>query len=187
MNLHATTIIGVKKKGMTALAGDGQVTLGNTIMKGNANKLRRLYNGQIVTGFAGAVADAFTLYDRFEKKLQEFNGDLLRSCVELASMWRMDKYLRQLQAMLLVADRENMFLLSGTGEVIEPADDVIAIGSGGDYARSAALAYMENSKLTAEEIAKKSLKIAGKICIYTNDSIACEVIEGKNTTKKKNT
>ncbi len=171
---YSTTIVCAKKDGVVAIAGDGQVTLGSSVIKGNARKVRRLHEGKIITGFAGAVADAFTLYDRFEKKLGEYNGDLSRACVELAREWRMDKYLRQLQAMLLVADRERILLLSGNGEVIEPEDQVMAIGSGGDFARSAALALHQNTSLSAPEIVRKALEIAGKICIYTNSDIAVE-------------
>lgn len=176
-NMHSTTIVAVKKDGKLALAGDGQVTLGNTVMKGNAKKVRRIYKNRVITGFAGAVADAFTLYDRFEKKLESYGGDLLRACVSLTSDWRTDKYLRQLQAMLIVGDKDNLLLLSGTGEVIEPQDNVMAIGSGGDFARAAALALYENTDMSADVIARKALEIAGKICIYTNTEIILEELE----------
>lgn len=156
------------------MAGDGQVTMGETVMKPNAKKVRRIYDGKILTGFAGATADAFTLLERFETRVKEYSGDLVRSAVELAKDWRTDKALRNLQALLLVADSEKTLLISGTGDVIEPADDILAIGSGGNYAYSAALAYMENGALSAREIAEKSLGIAGRICIYTNDSITVE-------------
>ena len=179
IKILGTTIVCVKKDGETAIAGDGQVTLGNTVIKGNAVKVRRLYQGKVISGFAGSVADAFTLYERMDKKLEEFRGDLQRACVELASDWRMDKYLRRLEAMLIVANDEKVLLMSGNGEVIEPEDNVLAIGSGGEYARSAALALAENTKLSAEEIAKKSLGIAGKICIYTNKNIILEKISAK--------
>jgi len=156
------------------MAGDGQVTLGETVMKPNAKKVRRIYDGKILTGFAGATADAFTLLERFETRVKEYSGDLVRSAVELAKDWRTDKALRNLQALLLVADSEKTLLISGTGDVIEPAEDVLAIGSGGNYAYAAALAYLENGSLTAREIAEKSLHIAGRICIYTNESITVE-------------
>jgi ATP-dependent HslUV protease subunit HslV len=176
-NMHSTTIVAVRREGKVALAGDGQVTLGHTVMKGNAKKIRRLYKNRVITGFAGAVADAFTLYDRFEKKLESYGGDLVRACVSLTSDWRTDKYLRQLEAMLIVADAKHLLLLSGTGEVIEPQDEVLAIGSGGDFARASALALYENTEMSAAEIARKSLEIAGKICIYTNTEIILEEIE----------
>lgn len=171
---RSTTVIAVRRDGKVALAGDGQVTMGETIMKGNARKVRRIYNGSVLIGFAGATADAFNLFDKFETKLKEYSGDLTRAAVELAKLWRTDKALRQLEALLLAADREKLLLISGTGDVIEPENDVLAIGSGGNYAYAAALAYMENPDLSASEIALKSLKIAGKICIYTNDSIILE-------------
>ncbi|WP_059369633.1 ATP-dependent protease subunit HslV [Treponema endosymbiont of Eucomonympha sp.] len=172
--IRSTTVIAVKRNGKVAMAGDGQVTMGETVMKGNARKVRRLYEGKILTGFAGATADAFNLFDKFEGKIKEFNGDLTRAAVELAKQWRTDKVLRQLQALLLVADAEKILLISGTGDVIEPERDVIAIGSGGNYAYAAALAYLESSDLCAREIAEKSLKIASEICIYTNERIMVE-------------
>jgi ATP-dependent HslUV protease subunit HslV len=177
VEIRSTTVIAVKKDGKVAMAGDGQVTLGNTVCKGNARKVRKIYNGKILTGFAGSVADAFTLLDRFEEKIKEFNGDLTRSAVELAKMWRTERALQKLEAMLLVADKSKILLISGDGNVIEPENDVIAIGSGGNYAYSAALAYLEASSYSAKEIAEKSLKIAGSICIYTNDHITAEEIE----------
>lgn len=185
LSMHATTIVCVKKEGRIAIAGDGQVTLGNSIVKGNAHKVRKLYKGQVITGFAGAVADAFSLYDLFEKKLEEFDGDLLRACVELTSKWRTDKYLRRLEAMLIVANVDNVFLLSGSGEVIEPEESILAIGSGGDFARSAALALARNTKLPANEIAVKALQIAGDICIYTNNNITVEQLWKRNKNKNK--
>lgn len=178
--LRATTVVCVKKNNETAIAGDGQVTLGATVMKGNAVKVRTLYGGKVLSGFAGAVADALTLFDRIEQKLEQYDGDLLRSCAELAKDWRMDKYLRRLEAMLIVASKDTVLLLSGTGEVIEPEGPVVAIGSGGDYARSAALALIGNTKLSAKEIARKSLEVAGQICIYTNDHITIEGFDGKS-------
>ncbi len=158
------------------MAGDGQVTLGNTVCKGNARKVRKIYNGKILTGFAGSVADAFTLLDKFEEKVKEFNGDLTRSAVELAKMWRTNKMYQKLEAMLIVADSSKILLISGDGNVIEPENDVLAIGSGGNYAYSAALAYLDSSDLSAKEIAERSLKIAGNICIYTNQNITVEEI-----------
>jgi ATP-dependent HslUV protease subunit HslV len=156
------------------MAGDGQVTMGETVMKGNARKVRRLYDGKILTGFAGATADAFSLFDKFEAKIKEYNGDLTRSAVELAKQWRTDKMLRQLEALLLAASLDKILLISGTGDVIEPEHDVLAIGSGGNYAYAAALAYMENGALSARDIAEKSLAVAGRICIYTNNNIIVE-------------
>jgi len=166
-----TTIIAVKKDNKVVIGGDGQVTFGHTVMKANANKVKSLYHGKIIVGFAGSTADAFTLFERLEDQLNKFGGQLLRSAVELAKAWRTDKYLRKLEAMLIVADKNDIYLLSGTGDVVKPDHDVIAIGSGGMYAYSAARALFENAKnLTAKEIAEKSLKIASEICIYTNDN-----------------
>lgn len=172
--IRSTTVIAVKKDGKVAMAGDGQVTMGNTIMKGNATKVRRIYEGKVLTGFAGATADAFNLFDKFETKVKEYAGDLTRAAVELAKQWRTDKALRQLEALLLVANRDKILLISGTGDVIEPENDVLAIGSGGNYAYAAALAYLESSDLSAKEIAERSLKIAGDICIYTNHHVTVE-------------
>ncbi len=174
MSFHGTTIIAVRKDGKAAMAGDGQVTLGNTVMKGNARKVRRMYDDRIIAGFAGATADAFTLFERFEGKVKEYNGDLARSAVELAKEWRMDRALRRLEAMMLVADRTRTLLISGTGDVVEPEEGCIAIGSGGAFAQAAALAYLDASTLEAAEIAYRSLKTAAKICIYTNDHITVE-------------
>jgi ATP-dependent HslUV protease, peptidase subunit HslV len=176
MELKGTTIVCVRREKAVAMAGDGQVTLGDTIMKGGAKKVRRVYDNNIITGFAGSVADAFTLYEKFENKLNTFNGDITRACVELSKEWRTDKYLRRLEAMLIVADKNKTFVISGNGDVIEPEDSIIAIGSGGNYARSAALALFENTDLSAREIAEKALKLAAKICIYTNDNIIVEEI-----------
>ena len=156
------------------MAGDGQVTLGQTVMKNNARKVRRLMDGKILCGFAGATADAMTLFDRFEGKLKEYSGDLTRAAVELTKEWRTDRILRRLEALLLVANNTKTLLISGTGDVIEPAEDALAIGSGGNYAYAAALAYMDSSNLSAREIAERSLKIAGEICIYTNHDITIE-------------
>lgn len=172
--IRSTTIIAVRRNGKVAMAGDGQVTMGETIMKSNARKVRTIHNGTVLSGFAGATADAFTLLEHFEVKLKEYQGDLTRAAVELAKEWRTDKMLRKLEALLLVADNEKTLLLSGTGDVIEPAKDVIAIGSGGNYAYAAAMAYLDCSDLSAAEIAKRSLGIAGDICIYTNDHILVE-------------
>ena len=174
---EATTIVAVNKDGETALAGDGQVTLGETVMKTGARKVRRLYNEDIIAGFAGTSADAFTLFEKFEVKLEEFHGNLERAAVELAKEWRTDKMLRKLEALLLVADSEQILLISGTGDVIEPDDNITAIGSGGPYALAAARALSETkNNISADEIAHKSLKIASEICIYTNSNITLEKI-----------
>ena len=174
---EATTIIAVTRNGKTAVAGDGQVTMSNTmIMKNGARKVRRLYNGKVVAGFAGAVADAFTLFDKFEGKLNEYRGNLMRASVELVKEWRTDRVLQKLEAMMIVADEEKMLLISGTGEIIKPDDGVLAIGSGGPYALAAAKALMEHSDLSAAEICKEAMKIASGICVYTNDHIIVEKI-----------
>lgn len=172
--VRSTTVIAVRRGGKVAMAGDGQVTMGETVMKSNARKVRTMYDGKVLAGFAGATADAFSLFELFETKLKEYQGDLERAAVELAKAWRMEKALRNLNALLLVADAGKTLLLSGTGDVIEPAKDVIAIGSGGNYALAAALAYLESSELSAGEIARKSLAIASEICIYTNSNITAE-------------
>lgn len=177
IEMHATTICAVSRDGITAIAGDGQVTLGDTVMKPNACKLRRLYGGRVISGFAGSTADAFTLFEKFEKRLEEYSGDLVRAAVELAREWRTDKMLRNLQALLIVASKDKMLLLSGNGDVIEPDNNILAIGSGGQYAKASAIAMYQNTTLNAKEIAKKSLEIAGSICIYTNNNISLEVIE----------
>jgi ATP-dependent HslUV protease subunit HslV len=171
---RSTTVIAVRRDGKVAMAGDGQVTFGQTVLKNNARKIRRMMDGKVLCGFAGATADAFTLFDRFEEKLKEYSGDLTRSAVELAKDWRMDRTLRRLEATLLVADLSKTLLVSGTGDVVEPAENALAIGSGGNYAYAAALAYLEGSNFSATEIAEKSLKIAGDICIYTNLHITLE-------------
>ncbi|MBQ1249262.1 MAG: ATP-dependent protease subunit HslV [Selenomonadales bacterium] len=174
---HATTIVAVKQNGVSAIAGDGQVTFGgNTVMKHKAKKVRRLYHGKILAGFAGSVADAFTLFGKFETKLEEYNGNLVRSAVELAKEWRTDRVLRNLEALLIVMDQEKMLVVSGNGEVIEPDDNIAAIGSGGSFALSAARALVKHSDLSAEEIVKESLDIAADICIYTNHNITVEVL-----------
>lgn len=175
---EATTIVAVRRNQKTAIAGDGQVTFGqNTIMKQTAVKIRRLYEGRVIAGFAGAVADAFTLFAKFEEKLKQSGGNLTRAAVEIAKEWRSDRVLRKLEALLIVADRNSMFIISGNGEVIEPDDGIAAIGSGGSYALAAARALSRFTDLDAGEVALQSLKIAAEICIYTNDHISMEVVE----------
>ena len=177
MELLGTTICAVKRDGVTAVAGDGQVTMGQSIvMKGNAKKVKRIYNNKVVVGFAGSVSDAFTLSEKFEEMLQKYSGNLMRSAVELAENWRTGGIQRNLEAMLIVADKENMYVISGDGNVIEPESGVCAIGSGGNYALSAARALMENTDMTAEEIVRKAMKIAGDICIFTNYNVVVEVV-----------
>ena len=172
-----TTICAVKRNGKTVVCGDGQVTMGQSVVfKSNAIKVRRIYNDTVVVGFAGTVADAFSLCERFEEMLNKYSGNLMKSAVELASLWRMDKALRQLEAMMIVADKEKMLILSGTGEVIEPQDDICAIGSGGNYALAAAKALYQNTKLSAKEIATKALKVASEICIFTNSNLVVEEV-----------
>ena len=173
---HATTVLVVRRDGQVAIGGDGQVTLGDTVMKGNAVKIRRLANGAVLAGFAGSVSDAFTLFERFETKLTEYNNNLLRAAVELGKDWRTDKYLRQLEALLAVADKERSLLLAGTGEIIEPEDGVLAIGSGGSFARAAARALMKHTDMDAATVVRESLEIAGDICIYTNKNINVEIL-----------
>ena len=178
MTIKGTTICAVRRGGKIAVAGDGQVTMGESVvMKNGAVKVRRIFGGQVITGFAGSVADAFALCERLEEKLTQFAGNLQRAAVELALEWRQDKAMRKLEAMLICADKENLLLLSGTGEVIEPDDDVLSIGSGGNYALAAARALMENTELSAAEIAEKALHIAASICVFTNDHIRVEVID----------
>ena len=172
-NPHGTTILGVRRNGVVAIGGDGQVTLGNTVMKGNSRKVRLLGGGKVIGGFAGGTADAFTLFERFEGKLDKF-GNLTRAAIELAKDWRSDRYLRRLEALLLVGDPGKLFVISGNGDVIEPEHDVVAIGSGGPFAQSAARALLENTELTAREIVEKSLNIAADVCIYTNRSLTIE-------------
>lgn len=169
--IHSTTILCVRRDSQVAIAGDGQVSLGNTIMKHGARKVRELYHGKVITGFAGATADAITLYELFEGKLEEFGGNLKRAAVELAKQWRTNKMLRNLEAMLIVADATESFLVSGTGDVIEPEKGILAIGSGGPFAQAAATALIENTDLSAHDIAEKGLQIAARICLYTNDEI----------------
>lgn len=178
MELRGTTIIAVRHRGKVALAGDGQVTMGQSIvMKHTARKVRRMYRNQILAGFAGATADAFTLFERFDAHLEQTGGNLMRAAVELAKDWRNDKYLRKLEAMLLVADREHTLILTGTGDVIEPDDGIASIGSGGPYALSAARALLRHSELDAEQIARESMKIAGELCVFTNDHLTVEVLD----------
>src|SRR3954454_3999183 len=172
--IRSTTILCVRRNGKVVMAGDGQVTLGQEVLKGSAKKLRRLYKDKILAGFAGSTADAFALFARFEAKLEQHSGNLPRSVVELAKDWRTDKALRHLEALLLVADQQNIFIVSGNGDVIDPDEDLAAIGSGGAFAKAAATALIENTKLSAREIVEKSMLIAGRICIYTNENINLE-------------
>jgi len=173
---HGTTILCVRRGASVAMAGDGQVTLGQTVIKGNARKVRRIGNGHVIAGFAGATADAFTLLERLEAKLERFPNQLERACVELAKDWRTDRYLRRLEAMMAVADRDRSFTLTGNGDVLEPDDGVIAIGSGGNYALAAARALIDLPDLSAEEVARKAMKIAADICVYTNYNVIVETI-----------
>ena len=179
-NPHGTTILAVRRDGAVSVGGDGQVTLGNTVMKGNARKVRRLYNDKVLAGFAGGTADAFTLFERFEGKLEKY-GNLTRAAIELAKDWRSDRFLRRLEALLLVADPEKIFVISGNGDVIEPDHDVAAIGSGGQFALAAARALVEGSSLGAREIVERSLNIAADICIYTNRNLVIEEMRANKT------
>lgn len=176
--LHATTIVGVRHGGRVALGGDGQVTLGETVMKSSAQKVRKLKDGKILAGFAGSVADAFTLFEKFEEKLERYPGNLSRASVELAKDWRTDRYLRRLEALLAVADRDHLFVVSGDGNVIEPDDEIVAIGSGGSFALAAARALKQHAQLDASEIVRTSLEIAADICIYTNRNITVLELDG---------
>ncbi len=177
MEIRGTTIVGIKKNGKTVIAGDGQVTAGQqVIMKGNARKVRRLYNDKVVIGFAGSVADAFSLSELFEQMLNKYSGNLMRSAVELAQLWRGDKVLRQLEAMMIVADAEHMFVLSGVGDVIEPENGICAIGSGGNYALAAARALAKNTDMDAKQIAIEAMTIASEICIFTNNNLVVEEV-----------
>jgi len=175
-NPHGTTILGVRRNGITALCGDGQVTLGATVMKSNARKVRRLYGDKVLAGFAGGTADAFTLFERFEGKLEKY-GNLTRAAIEIAKDWRSDRYLRRLEALLLVGDADKLFVISGNGDVIEPEHALVAIGSGGPFAQAAARALLESTELSAREIAERALNIAADICIYTNRSLVIEEIQ----------
>ena len=172
--IRSTTILCVRRNGKVVIAGDGQVTMGQEVLKSSARKLRRLYNNKIIAGFAGSTADAFSLFSRFETKLEQYNGNLPRSVVELAKDWRTDRVLRHLEALLIVADGANTYIISGTGDVIEPDNEIAAIGSGGPFAKAAATALLDNTKLSAREIVEKSMEIAGKICIYTNLNVTLE-------------
>lgn len=174
--IHGTTILAVRRDGKVALAGDGQVTLNATVLKHKAKKIRRLYHDKIVAGFSGSTADAFTLFEKYENKLEQFNGNMTRAAVELAKDWRTDKVLRRLEALLIIADKDHCFIISGSGDVIEPDDSVTAVGSGGPYAQAAAKALLEHTNLSAREIAQESLKIAATICIYTNNQILIEEV-----------
>ncbi len=175
---RGTTIVSVRRNGIVAIGGDGQVSMGNTIMKGNARKVRRLANGRVIAGFAGGTADAFTLFELFEGKLEQY-GNLTRAAIELAKDWRTDRRLRRLEALLVVADKEASLVVSGNGDVIEPEDDLMAIGSGGPFAQSAARALLENTDLDAETVVRKALEIAASICVYTNDNIVLETLEAE--------
>jgi len=177
MNIKGTTILAVKKDGKVAVAGDGQVTLDTTILKHGARKVRRLYNGEVIVGFAGATADAFTLFDRFDQKLEQYSGNLLRAAVELTKDWRTDRVLRHLEALMIAVNKDYSLIISGNGDVIEADDNVMAIGSGGPFALTAARALIRHSNLSVTEIVKESMKIASEICIYTNDHITIEEIE----------
>jgi len=174
--LHGTTILSVRRNGVVAVGGDGQVSLGNTVMKSNARKVRRLYDGKVLAGFAGGTADAFTLFERFEAKLEQY-GNLTRAAIELAKDWRTDRSLRRLEALLCVADAKNSFIVSGNGDVIEPEDDIMAVGSGGPYAQAAARALAQNTELDARTIVEKALGIAADICIYTNRNLTIEELK----------
>ncbi len=176
---RGTTIVSVRRNGSVAIAGDGQVSMGNTVMKGNARKVRRLANGRVIAGFAGGTADAFTLFELFETKLEQY-GNLTRAAIELAKDWRTDRRLRRLEALLCVADREHSFIISGNGDVIEPEDDLMAIGSGGPYAQAAALALSRNTDLGAREIVEQALSIAGDICVFTNQNVVIEELNSKD-------
>ncbi|MCB1918566.1 MAG: ATP-dependent protease subunit HslV [Candidatus Competibacteraceae bacterium] len=176
--LHGTTVLAVRREGRVVIGGDGQVTLGNTVMKGNARKVRRLYQNKIIAGFAGGTADAFTLFERFEGKLEKHGGNLTRAAVELAKDWRTDRLLRRLEALLIVADLQTTLMISGNGDVVEPEHDLAAIGSGGAYAQAAAQAMLENTSLDARTIVERALKIAADICIYTNENLTFEELAG---------
>ncbi|MBF0218025.1 MAG: ATP-dependent protease subunit HslV [Gammaproteobacteria bacterium] len=183
---HGTTILAVRRGNLVVIGGDGQVSLGNTIMKGNARKVRRIYHDKVIAGFAGGTADAFTLFERFEAKLEKHHGNLVRSAVELAKDWRTDRILRRLEALLLVADIDTTLMITGNGDVIEPEDNLMAIGSGGAYAQAAATALLRNSDLDARSIVEKSLQIAAEICIYTNTHLTIEQLERTTTTLQEN-
>ena len=174
---HGTTIVCVRRNGKVAVGGDGQVSMGNTVMKGNARKVRTLYNDRVLAGFAGGTADAFTLFELFEAQLEKYQGQLVRAAVELAKMWRTERSLRTLEALLIVADKETSLIITGNGDVIEPEDDLLAIGSGGPFAQAAARALMDNTALAAQDIVEKSLRIAGDICVYTNHNFTIKELD----------
>ncbi len=174
LEFRGTTVIALKHRGKSVMGGDGQVTFGDTILKSSAKKVRKIFDGRVVAGFAGSTADAFTLFDRFESKLQKYQGNLMRASVELAKDWRTDKILRRLEALLIVMDKDHMFIISGSGDVVEPEEGVAAIGSGGNYALAAAKALLRHSNLSAEEIVRESLRIASEICVYTNEKFVIE-------------
>jgi len=174
--MKGTTVVAVKKDGKTAIGADGQVTFGNTVLKHNAKKVRKVYNNKVLCGFAGSTADAFTLMERFESKLEQHGGQLLRAAVELAKDWRTDRYLRRLEAMMIISDGKELYIITGNGDVVEPESGVAAIGSGGPYAQAAAVAMVENTELSPSEIVEKALNIAANICIYTNDNLLIEEI-----------
>ncbi len=186
MNIRGTTILAVKRNGRITVAGDGQVTLDTTILKHGARKVRRLYNNEVIVGFAGATADAFTLFDRFDQKLDQYNGNLLRAAVELTKDWRTDRVLRHLEALMIAVNKDNALIISGNGDVIEADDDVMAIGSGGPFALTAARALLRHSDLSATEIAREAMKIASEVCIYTNDHITMEEIDMNGEEQDKN-
>ncbi len=188
MHIRGTTILAVKRNGKITVAGDGQVTLDTTILKHGARKVRRLYNNEVIVGFAGATADAFTLFERFDQKLEQYNGNLLRAAVELTKDWRTDRVLRHLEALMIAVNKDNALIISGNGDVIEADDDVMAIGSGGPFALTAARALLRHSDLSATDIAREAMKIASEVCIYTNDHITVEEIDisdGENDKKSK--
>ncbi|MEQ8152540.1 MAG: ATP-dependent protease subunit HslV [Smithellaceae bacterium] len=189
MHIRGTTILAVKKDNKVTVAGDGQVTLDTTILKHGARKVRRLYNNEVIVGFAGATADAFTLFDRFDQKLEQYNGNLLRAAVELTKDWRTDRVLRHLEALMIAVSRDYSLIISGNGDVIESDDDVMAIGSGGPYAQAAARALVRHTNLSSTEIAREAMKIAAEVCIYTNDHITLEEldVDGEKTKEKKRT
>ncbi|MBN1471258.1 MAG: ATP-dependent protease subunit HslV [Syntrophaceae bacterium] len=186
MNIRGTTILAVKRNGRITVAGDGQVTLDTTILKHGARKVRRLYNNEVIVGFAGATADAFTLFDRFDQKLDQYNGNLLRAAVELTKDWRTDRVLRHLEALMIAVNKDNALIISGNGDVIEADDDVMAIGSGGPFALTAARALLRHSDLSATEIAREAMKIASEVCIYTNDHVTIEEIDMNGKEQDKN-
>ncbi len=177
---RGTTILSVRRNGKVVIGGDGQVSLGNTVMKGNARKVRRIYNDKVIAGFAGGTADAFTLFERFEAKLEKYSGNLTRAAVEMAKDWRTDRALRKLEALLCVADKESSLIITGNGDVIEPEKNIMAIGSGGSFAQAAAIAMLENSELEARDIVEKALHIAADICIYTNQNLTIEELDSIN-------